>query len=290
MIGRLRRQGIPPTEPDDPQRTAFFESARELTDHVSVVVDGVTYLVETSDEGVGADLFIRRLRPELIVLGRALEASKRERHGRTSFVDVGANLGTTILPALRAGFTDGVAVEPGPETARLLRANCALNAPEGAVRVVEAAASDEPGEALLDVSRSPGTFNLAGGYGGVPKATLPVKVITLDGLVEQGAIDPERVGMLWLDVQGNEAAVLSASQRLLPAAPPLVLATRRFKLEARDELGRLLELLAPHYARVTDLRVPHLRAPSWKPKWRRLDQFSEIVAERRTTDVLLLPR
>lgn len=288
MIGRLRRRAIPPAQPEDPQRAEFFAAAREHTGHVSVVVDGVTYLVETSDDGVGADLFVRRLRPELVVLRRALEASKDARRGRTSFVDVGANLGTTILPALRAGFTDGVAVEPGPETARLLRANCALNAPDGAVRVIEAAASNEPGEALLDVSRSPGAFNLAGGYGRPVKATLAVKVVTLDGLVEEGAIAPERVGMLWLDVQGNEAAVLSASGRLLAAAPPLVLATRRFKLEAREELDRLLALLRPQYARLTDLRVPHLRAPGWKPKWRPLAELSEVVAERGTTDVLVL--
>lgn len=287
MIGRLRRRPAkPPIEPEDSARVEFFASARERTDHVSVVVDGLTYLVQAADDGVGADLFVRRRRPELVVLRRALAASQRARRGRTSFVDVGANLGTTILPALRAGFTDGVAIEPGPETVRLLRANSALNGLEHAVRVVEGAASDKPGQALLDVSNSPGTFSLVHG---TAKATIPVTLVTLDGLVEEGAIVPDRVGMLWLDAQGNEGPVLSAAQRILPAAPPLVLAARRFVLEGDGELARLLDLLGPHYSRVADLRVPHLLGEGWKPKWRPLSRLSEIVAERRSTDVLVLP-
>lgn len=287
MISRLLGRTQPPVvDVEDPVRLGFLEQARAHTSHVSVQLDGVRYFVATDDHGMGEDLFARGLRPEMVVLRRTLQVLGGIDGG--TLVDVGANVGTTVLPGLNLGFADAVAIEPGPETARLLRANCALNGRHDQVTVVEAAASDEEGEAELDVSRSPGTYALAAG---AAHATVRVAVVSIDGLVRRGTIDPRRVSLFWIDAQGHERRVLEGASSLLAERPPLVLALRRRKLE-RDEggLDRLLELLAPGYAKVVDLRAPNLLAPRWKPATRAFADVPQILETRRTTDVLFLPR
>jgi FkbM family methyltransferase len=285
MIGRLSRRSPPVIDTDAPERRAFFEQAGAFTGYVSVELDGVQYLVATGDPGMGEDLFVRGLRPELVVLQRVAHALA----GVTgSLVDVGANVGTTVLPALKLGFDDAVAIEPGPETARLLRANCALNGRHDQVTVVEAAASDHEGEAQLDVSGSPGRYAIARN---ASQATVQVAVVSIDGLVQRGTIDPRRVSLFWIDAQGHERRVLEGAMSLLAERPPLVLAIRQRKLE-RDEggLGGLLDVLTPGYATAIDLRAPNLLVTRWKPKARPIAELPRIVEERRTTDVLFLPR
>jgi FkbM family methyltransferase len=280
-----RRQFV--ERPEDPERVAFFADAARLTGHVSVAVDGVTYVISTGDRGVGEDLFVRQLRPELIVLRRALQVLGPPMAGRTAIVDVGANLGTTILPALRSGFTDGVACEPGPETAELLRVNCALNGAADRVTVVEAAVSSVEGVLSFDVSRgTPGRYAVDAGDA---EQSIVVPAVTIDGLVERGTIEPARVGLFWIDAQGHEPEVLAAAGSLLAEAPPLVFAARQKKLE-EGRLAELAAVLDERYERIVDLRSPDLVAPRWRAAPRPLGDLQRLVEQRRTTDLLALPR
>ena len=74
--------------------------------------------------------------------------------GALTFADIGANVGTTTVPALRAiGFGRGLAVEPAPSNLRLLRANLALNDLHERVTVVESAIGDRAGTMTLFISR-----------------------------------------------------------------------------------------------------------------------------------------
>ena len=121
--------------------------AAGFTPYVTVEVEGLTFLVSTHDPKM-AKFFASRKRNELRVLETALALLGSA--GGT-FVDVGAYLGTATLAALRSGFSAAVAVEPEPETVRLLRANVALNGVDERVRVVAAALSDQAGTAQLDL-------------------------------------------------------------------------------------------------------------------------------------------
>jgi Methyltransferase FkbM domain len=58
------------------------------------------------------------------------------------------------------------------------------------------------------------------------KATVQVEAITLDGLVTQGVIDLDRVGLLWIDAPKHEANVLLGASRFLEAGVPVVTAIR----------------------------------------------------------------
>jgi FkbM family methyltransferase len=75
-------------------------------------------------------------------------------NGRT-LIDVGANVGTTIIPALLTfPFTRAVALEPEPENFITLRLNLVLNGLDDRATAFQVAASDQVGELDLVVNRS----------------------------------------------------------------------------------------------------------------------------------------
>src|SRR5204863_8857524 len=103
-----------------------------------------------------AKLFPNPRRTEFVVLARALQTLREhgvERRGGT-IVDVGANIGTTVVPALVVhGFERGVAIEPDPENRKVLRASLALSELDDRVAVVAAAASSGARQASFTRTR-----------------------------------------------------------------------------------------------------------------------------------------
>ncbi len=272
---RLNRRQRSPRD----ERRAIFEHAASWTHHVSAEIDGAIYVISTSDTGVGRDVFVAGRRPEFIVLKRAIEVIGTPREGAT-LVDVGANIGTTTIPALlRFGFADAVAIEPGEESVRLLTAACALNGLTSRVHVVWAAASDHDGTVPLNTSTSSaGTFEVAAGEGATE-----VRSVTVDSLA-----DPARVGLLWVDAQGHEGHVIGGATRVLAARPPAVLSLRPEKLRRSGGLERYVETLCATYAQVADLRAPGLRE-DWRAQLEPVEALQRYVAENRKTDLLFLP-
>lgn len=268
-------------------RERFLAAARmHDVEYASVAIDGIRYLVSTSDLGVGRDVFVRRRRPELTVLGRALQAVGEGLPGPW-FVDVGANIGTSALPALlRYGFDRAVCCEPGAESAALLRANAAVNGAADRVTVVEAAVSDHVGEAWLDLTTSgPGTRQVVAP--GSVRDAVRVDAVTLDSLVANGVISADDAGLLWIDAQGHEPKVLAGAESLVGRGIPMVVAIRPKKLRDAGQLEELFARLAHNYERFVDLRAPNLRIAGWQPDWRPMDALDELAAGPDTTDVLV---
>lgn len=180
-----------------------------------------------------------------------------DRSGAT-FVDVGANLGTAVVAALvQQGFGRGVAIEPEPMNVRLLRYNLALNGIDDRVVVVPAAASDHAGAVRLRLnsSRNRGDHRVAAAAADAngDSQILPVPAVTLDGLVAGGTIDPDQVGVLWIDVQGHETHVLRGASRLLARGVPTVLEYWPSELARSGTLDELDSLIARHYTRIVVL-------------------------------------
>lgn len=166
----------------------------------------------------------------MTVLDRALRllADHGADPAGSTFVDVGANIGTTTVTAVRRHrFAAAVALEPEPGNFRVLGLNLAANRIESRVSALQVAASDRAGEARLRLStRSSGEHELApsGQAGG--DAEIAVRVVTLDGLAREGTIEPEKVGLLWVDAAGAEASVLAGASVLLARRVPVVVAVR----------------------------------------------------------------
>ena len=108
-------------------RRRFLESAESFTPYVVAERREGTFVLPVHG---AAKLFANPRRTEFVVLDRALQTLRE--HGVATqggtIVDVGANIGTTVVPALVVhGFERGVAIEPDPENRKVLRASLALS-------------------------------------------------------------------------------------------------------------------------------------------------------------------
>lgn len=227
-------------------RAAFFDEARSLTHYLSVEVRGHTFFVATDDR-LGRAFFVRRRRPDFSYLERAVRHLSEHglfRDGST-FVDVGANIGTTTVDALaRHGLGSAIVLEPEPDTFRALRLNLVANDVDSVVTALQVAASNQEGDVqLASARRTSAESTLAPLALDRSAKLLTVPAVTLDGLVERGVIDPRAVGLLWVDGRGAEALVLEGSARLLGEGVPIVAAVRpdlpRWS-ETKEELVRRL--------------------------------------------------
>jgi FkbM family methyltransferase len=223
------------------RRQRFFEGAAGYTGHVSVEAEGLVFLVSTSDEAPGGRLFRTRTGSEFIGLRRACERIET----RGVFIDVGANIGTTTLPALRY-FEHAIAVEAEPRNAALLRANAALNGLAHRVTIREAACSSRSGQVELRLSAKHGGHAVDKPKPG--DETLVVSAVTLDELVADEGLSAGDIGLVWMDVGGHEEEVLRGAVNLLQAKVPLVA-----EIRARTAPG-VERLLAGRYTRLVDLR------------------------------------
>jgi FkbM family methyltransferase len=237
-------------------RKALFVRAPRMTAYLAVKKGrDLVFLLPTVDRGIALEVFVKRgSRNDMKILGRAVRALDRAGVARPPdpvFVDVGANIGTTTIMALRRrGFATAVAIEPWGENFRTLRLNLVANNLDDRVKVFQVAASDVEGDVWLEVSPlSSGCHRI----GSSSEEAFRVEAVTLDGLVARGAINPERVGLLWMDTQGHEASVLQGASKLLEVSVPLVTAARNEDGwdKAKHDLGRLL---SRNYTHVQNLR------------------------------------
>lgn len=130
-------------------------------------------------------------------------------------VDVGANVGTTVLPLARAVGAQGqvIAFEPQPLMAQCLCTSLSLNELFN-VRVLAAALSERSGWAHIEAP----DVSAGGNYGAVALGNqgLSVPVMRLDDLALS------QLFLLKIDVEGHEWAVLQGAQQTLLRHRPVV--------------------------------------------------------------------
>ncbi|MFP3991178.1 FkbM family methyltransferase [Streptomyces sp. E11-3] len=158
-----------------------------------------------------------------------------------------------------------VTVEPVPHLARTLRAAVPRN-----VRVLQAAASDQPGTARLWLPAGDrgerGVSSLV--RRDIHARAVDVRCVTLDGL------DLRDVHFIKIDVDGNELPVLRGTVHLLDRDRPALIV----ELEARIQpVAPVLDLLAEH-----GYRGWVLPGDSWIP----LDDFDLESHQSRTAHVV----
>lgn len=131
------------------------------------------------------------------------------------FVDIGANLGVYSLLARRLGF-DTVLFEPEPRFAAFLVRNARAFG-----TVIDVALGDRPGTAEFFVASesNPGGSSLvmstrgweASGYA----SAIAVRVERFDHFIVQHGLDPSRVRVVKIDVEGAEASVVEGFEGFL---------------------------------------------------------------------------
>jgi FkbM family methyltransferase len=289
------RSGVP-----EDARATFFRTAQSFSPVVAAVADRATFLVPTNDTTVGLTLFVKGSRSEMRTLPRAIEALSElgvaDEH-RDTFVDIGANVGTTCITALKSyGFFAALACEPEPFNYRLLELNSILNGVDDRLQILPVAVADVNGETELIVNpgNSGGHQILHGSGGtGAPKRrhTVTVEMITLDHLVDQSILDPSRVGLVWVDVQGAESHVLKGATSLVTNGAPFVLEFHPELLQRG--LGRVVleDLIVQNYTHFIDLRRPRQNAASMLTKASGIHDFASKLSEASEyADILVVRR
>ena len=254
---------------DRKERLAYFDGAARYTRYLGTPAGDGLFLVKTADKDIGRSLFSKRGRGEMRVLARAVDAIEGLLGpcaiAKTGFVDVGANIGTTTVPALLShGFETAVAIEPEPENVRLLRLNLLLNDLEDRVTVLPLAASNAVGfsELVVDPSRA-GKHWIATDRSKLPRkhrgegALLNVETVTLDHLVATGVLDPERTGLVWMDAQAHEGHILEGASSLLGRGVPLVLEWHPGILDRFGDRGKVERAIAGDYTHFATMHRNH---------------------------------
>jgi FkbM family methyltransferase len=251
----------------DTARDRFFEAAGHFTPLVAVDSFNVRYVVSTADHTVGRRLFRRTARGEMVILARAVAALETLGQGHwvdgTTFLDLGANIGTSALTALRShSFARAVACEPERENCRLLRANAVLNDVDDLMLVLQVAVSDSTGvsQLALTPTNSGGHFVVANGH--QEHATTSVETVSVDYLVTRGVLDPGEVGMIWIDAQGHEGHILKGAGELVSRGIPIVLEFHPEMLTDAGGQSAVEEIIGTNYTHFVDLRTVDLRHPS----------------------------
>ncbi|MGI8984571.1 MAG: FkbM family methyltransferase, partial [Acidimicrobiales bacterium] len=262
--------------------------------------EGIWYYVSTDDYGPSRIVF-RQGSYDQDIMSRTLEIAGGY-VGRTPlldgriFVDIGANIGTSTIPALKVfGAARAVSIEPAVENYKLLRCNLIANEIEDRVHALRAAVSDQQGS---------GTFEWAeGDWGdhrvrvgtGLPdgpshesdRSTVAVPLKRFDDLVTEIPIELPRVGIVWMDVQGHEGHVLAGAASLRSSDVPVAIEYWPYGLRRADGLHLLHELIAADYRTVVDVRASMAGAPAELPA-ADVASLADRYGEQNYTDLLLL--
>ncbi|MGY1521301.1 FkbM family methyltransferase [Luteimonas sp. A482] len=171
------------------------------------------YIVSTRDRTIGRELFLHG-EFDFYKLAAALEIIQREgAPAPEHLVDVGANIGTILIPAIKRGLVkSATAIEPHPDNIKLLRANIALNGISELVTVHQVAVGDRSDEVLkLKESASNSGNHSIGAHG------ISIHSTRLDD-IEAG----KKTSMLWMDIEGYEGHALEGARSFIAAGSPIV--------------------------------------------------------------------
>jgi FkbM family methyltransferase len=137
------------------------------------------------------------------------------------FIDVGANIGTHTVYALRAGhFARALAFEPEPRNARLLAMNVAANDMAQRVMVSAQAIGAADGTAVLHLHpRNKGAHTVGAAPSLDGRERIEVSVTRLDTALRATGIAPDRIGLVWIDVEGSELAAVRSLGGYLGQVP-----------------------------------------------------------------------
>jgi FkbM family methyltransferase len=186
---------------------------------------GEKFVVVAADKFIGRQTYVDQEPYGFDKMERLLRILGSERP-KTLLIDIGANIGTISIPAVKRGlFKNAIAIEPEPRNYSLLSANIHLNGASDKIvahnlalgqkddaKVLFEIAKDNLGDHRIHVDSD---VNL---YDEGNRETITVKSETFDKLIK--SVDP-RETLIWIDTQGFEGYILSGATTALKSQPPL---------------------------------------------------------------------
>lgn len=135
--------------------------------------------------------------------------------------DIGANIGYVSLSLAKRVGPSGrvIAFEPVPRNIDSFRQNIDMN-PINNVELLEFAASDRCGEAVVRMAANASTASLVWHRNNPSTTEFGIRTVSIDELVEAG--DLGYPTFVKIDVEGSEGLVLQGMRRTLAAAKPVL--------------------------------------------------------------------
>ncbi|MGI9119208.1 MAG: FkbM family methyltransferase [Acidimicrobiales bacterium] len=281
-------------------RQEAFDLFGRFSPAVAVDIAGNWYFVSTSDKGVSRITFGQgsfeqdhmaetfRLIEEL--MGGPFLSDR-------TFIDVGANIGTSTIPAIRNfGASNAVAFEPEPQNYRLLRCNVIANDLEDCVQTFPLGLSDKSSTAELErAEASWGDHRIRlrsdlvdGIYEESSRPVIEVELATFDDCVRDVPIDLDQVGVVWMDIQGHEGQMLLGATTLTSSSIPVAMEYWPYGLRRADGLALLHDLIARHYSQVVDMRASMRQGSVVSLPADQIDRLAETYTGEEYTDLVLL--
>ncbi len=135
--------------------------------------------------------------------------------------DIGANIGYVSLSLAKSVGPSGrvIAFEPVPKNVSCFRESIRINRLAN-VQLLECAASDQNGEAVIRIADNLSTASLVWHRDNSSAIELTITTVQIDKLVESGDLDYPR--FVKIDVEGAEGSVLKGMLRTVAAAKPVL--------------------------------------------------------------------
>ncbi len=185
----------------------------------------------SADGLIGKFLFVRRTY-EQDYLTRAIEFLDRAglRSARRDVVlDVGANIGMIAIALVKHGwFRRAIAFEPEPYNFQLLTRNVHQNGYDDLIECRQLALSSEAGDSdlVLNGSNTGGYFIQAAGESATATLAGPslrIKTVACDEILAADFSHlADRIGLVWMDIEGHEGYFLRGAAATVARGIPVV--------------------------------------------------------------------
>jgi len=214
-----------------------------------------TLVLNTADKFISRYTFLHRKAFEYDKFEKAVRLLQEHSGIRTFnvIVDVGANIGSISIPAVKSGTAKrAIAFEPEPENFRRLLSSIKLNNLSSKIDAIDVAIGDADrscvpfelsdvnfGDHRVQLSREDGIF------GEASRKTARVQQRTIDSVLageNHGAL------LIWIDTQGYEGHVLAGAEETLRSRPPVVIEFWPYGLSRTGGYEKLCAVFrdAPH--------------------------------------------
>lgn len=200
-------------------------------------------------------------------------------------IDIGANIGSIAIPALRRGYVERcIAFELDPLNARLLSANAVLNEVEHMIDIRNIAVGNDTGSVAIQYSSSNFGDHRVLHKVNANESTI-VRMIRLNSIFDELDISNT---ILWMDIQGYEAYALQGASEFIKAGVPLITEFAPDELRSFNSPDLFIDTIcSSRYKIMADLNAPNPNLVALSQE--NLRQLSDNLDKKGTfTDLLFL--
>lgn len=249
-------------------KNLFRKIAFDITPHDQLLI-GISqsekFVISAEDKEIGRTIFLEPTRPPygfekindvIAILGPS--------HKNELLIDVGANIGTICIPAIKRGyFKQAIAIEPEPLNYLLLTTNIALNQVSEKISPKNIACGTQDNQTLtMEVGKgNHGDHRIRlnskpGLHFENERDTVSVMSHTLDSII--GDVNPNSC-LIWMDTQGFEGHILSGAKKALTARVPLYVEFWPYGMNRLDSYELLVSaIITNNYNYFYDLDDPKI--------------------------------